>query len=304
MTDSFETHRPRLFGLAYRMLGSAAEAEDIVQEAYLRWHSASGSEIREEKAFFYTVVTRLCLDELKSARRKRETYPGPWLPEPIVTDPEIDDETLSLAFLVLLESLTPAERAAYLLFEVFDYSHAELARILGKSEASCRKLVQRAREQVRERRPRFAPSKEAHALMLSSFLEACTEGDLEGLRRLLAEEVVASTDSGGKVRGASQKPVQGRDAVARLFVGLARRLDPALVIEVAEANGWPTFVGRSQGDVQNLLAIETDGERIHAVRVIVNPEKLTRVRVDKERIRDAAERMAVDCGGALLNLTE
>lgn len=275
--ERFETFRPQLLRIAYRMLGSATEAEDVVQEAYLRFRSVSSDEVRDERALLHTIVTRLCLDHLKSARKKRETYPGPWLPEPVCTKPDFDDETISLAFLVLLETLTPAERAAYLLHEVFDYSHAELAEMLGKNEAACRQLVHRARKHLIEKRPRFAPSKEAHARMLWSFLRACMDGELEGLRNLLAEEVTAHTDSGGKVPGASQKPVYGRDAVARLFVGLSRRLNPELVPEAIEVNGWPAIAGCLRGEVSNVLTIETDGARIYAVRTIVNPDKLKRV---------------------------
>lgn len=275
---NFEAHRKQLWGVAYRMLGSAAEAEDIVQEGYLRWQAVPDEEVREGRALLYTIVTRLCLDHLKSARRTRETYPGPWLPEPVFTEREVDDESISLAFLVLLESLTPLERAAYLLHEVFDYSHAEVAGILDKSEPSCRQLVHRAREQIRARRPRFAPSKEAHARILGSFLQACTQGDLNGLKSLLADDVIASTDSGGRVRGASRKPVQGRDAVARLFIGLARKLEAELAISIIEVNGWPAFLAREREAVQSVVTIETDGERVHALRVVVNPEKLGWVR--------------------------
>jgi RNA polymerase sigma-70 factor (ECF subfamily) len=278
--ETFEEHRKHLFAVAYRMLGSSAEAEDIVQDAWLRFQEADMAAISSARAWLSTVVTRLCLDELKSARARREEYVGTWLPEPVRTEggePLADAESISLAFLVLLESLTPAERAVYLLHEVFDYSHAEVAAIVGKEEAACRQLFHRARARVVERRPRFAPSREQHSQILGSFLQAVTAGDISGLQSLLAEGVVTYPDGGGKVR-AAKKPVLGGAAVARFLVGIARKghMDPKAV-EVAIVNGWPALVLREGGRATLVVGIETDGEKIHAVHIVVNPDKLARV---------------------------
>lgn len=276
--ELFEAQRRQLRAVAYRMLGSLAEAEDVVQEAYLRWQTTDPAKIDSPQGFLTTVVTRLCLDQLKSARRTRETYVGPWLPEPIATESDRGDpESLSLAFLVLMESLSAAERAAYLLHEVFDYSHAEVARILDKDEAACRQLCHRARGHIVERRPRFAPSKEQHLRLLGGFLQAVTAGDLAGLTGMLTADVTSYSDGGGKVR-AALKPVRGPSSVARLFLsrkGLAW-LGPAQS-EIADINGWPALVMRREGRAQLVLTIETDGEKISALRLIVNPDKLARL---------------------------
>ncbi|MDY7226048.1 RNA polymerase sigma-70 factor [Hyalangium rubrum] len=277
MEEAFEAHRPTLQAIAYRMLGSAAEAEDIVQEAWLRWQATPRDEVRSERAFLSTVVTRLCLDHLKSARATREVYPGPWLPEPVQTDAGVDPETISLAFLVLLESLSPVERAVYLLHEVFGYSHAEVARMVGKEEAACRQSLHRAREHIQARRPRFAPSKQAHERLVLGFLSACVSGDLESLKHLLAEDVTVWSDGGGKARGAATRPVRGADSVARLYIGGAKKAAHGVVPEIIEVNGWPALVLRLQGVVLNVITFETDGERIHAIRSVLNPDKLVRV---------------------------
>lgn len=275
--QSFEAHRSSMLAIAYRMLGSAAEAEDVVQEAWLRWQAAEREAVRSERAFLSTVVTRLCLDRLKSARANREQYVGPWLPEPIRTDSQVDPESISLAFLVLLESLSPVERAVYLLHEVFGYSHAEVAEMVGKEEAACRQILHRAREHIHARRPRFAPSKQAHERLVTGFISACVSGDLDGLQRLLAEDVTSWSDGGGRVRGAALNAVRGANAVARLFLGLMKKAPPGVTPELAEVNGWPALVLRLDGAVFDVMSFETDGERIHAIRSVLNPEKLTRI---------------------------
>jgi RNA polymerase sigma-70 factor (ECF subfamily) len=276
--EAFETHRPVLLSIAYRMLGSFAEAEDIVQDAWLRWRDAPRDEVLSERAFLATVVTRLCLDQLKSARVTRETYVGPWLPEPVRTDRQVDPETISLAFLVLLESLSPIERAVYLLHEVFEFSHAEVARMVGKEEPACRQILHRAREHVLARRPRFAPTRQAHERLLESFMSACMSGDLEGLKQLLAEDAVAWADGGGKIRGAALKPVQGAESVARLYIGIVKKIPAGLSVEaeVRDVNGWPALVLKVNGALFDIISLETDGERIHGIRAVLNPEKLAR----------------------------
>ncbi len=265
--------RRRLFALAYRMLGSRAEAEDVLQDAWLRWQGVS--DVRSPSAWLTTTVTRLCLDQLKSARLERETYVGPWLPEPIAThEPELDAESVSLAFLAVLERLTPAERAVFLLHDVFDYSHAEIAETLGLGEANVRKLRQRAKEHLALEKPRFAPTKERHAEILLSFAAACQNGELSPLRALLAEGARAYTDGGGKAR-AARKVVFGRDRVARLLHGLGRKGGAeGIEAELSVLNGWPALILRRSSGVFGVLAIETDGHEVFSVHLVLNPDKL------------------------------
>lgn len=276
--ERFETERPRLRSLAYRMLGSMAEAEDVVQDAFLRWQSEDDARIDNPPGFLTTVVTRLCLDVQKSARSRREAYVGPWLPEPLMDiDPAPrDPQSISLAFLVVLESLSPLERAAFLLAEVFDHTSAEIATILGRDEAACRQLVSRARAHVAARKPRFAPSREAHERVLTGFLMACATGDVGGLSKMLAADVTAWNDGGGRVR-AALKPVFGPDRVARLIVGVLRKGPQDISVTVADVNGWPAIVVRHGAVVQSITDLETDGEHIFAVRTVLNPDKLHRV---------------------------
>jgi RNA polymerase sigma-70 factor (ECF subfamily) len=277
--EAFREQRPRLFGLAYRLLGSVADAEDVLQDAWLRLQAADAADIESLGAWLSTVVTRLCLDQLKSARSRRETYPGPWLPEPLPTEAAADRESLSMAFLLLLEQLTPAERAAYLLHEVFEYSHGEIAEIIGTSAANCRQLALRARNHLRDRRPRFAPSPESHERLLTQFLQVAQSGQLEPLKKLLSEEVVLRSDGGGKASAAT-RPIHGSDRVARFFLGLGGKIAKhPLPIEfrVLSVNGWPALVTLEAGRVRFVLSAETDGRRIHGLYSVLNPDKLIAV---------------------------
>src|SRR5438067_4431384 len=225
VVESFESYRPNLFAIAYRMLGSAMDAEDMVQETYLRYQTTPAEPIRSLKAYLTTIIIRLCMDQLQLARRKREVYVGPWLPEPILTtttsasgDPEerVDrEESISLAFLVLLEQLQPFERAVFLLREVFEYDYAEIAAMLGKSEAACRRSFSRAKLHLREHRPRFPASRETHRQLLSGYYQAVEAGETTALMNLLSENVILWADGGGKVKQAALRPIRGRDAVAR-----------------------------------------------------------------------------------------
>ena len=293
MAETFEDYRTHLFAIAYRMLGSAMDAEDMVQETYLRLQ-ATPRETREGivslKAYLTTILTRLCLNQLQSAQRRREQYVGPWLPEPIGTDRASETasaanpearmelyESVSLAFLVLLEELPPIERAVFLLREVFDYEYAEVAAFLGKSEVACRQAASRAKKHLAERRPRFTPSPQTQREMLASFLQAVRGGDMDGLMTLLADDVTLWADAGGKVRQAPLRPIVGRDAVARLSVGTVRFLPEGYTSEIAEINGQPAIVIRTGGHAFSVIAVEVDGQRIRTVRVIANPEKLRRV---------------------------
>jgi RNA polymerase sigma-70 factor (ECF subfamily) len=282
--EAYEELRPLLFSIAYRMLGSVSEAEDIVQEAFLRFHRASGEEVEIEspKAYLSAVTTRLSIDHLRSARVRRERYVGEWLPEPLLTDAAPDAaqavetaDSLSLAFLVLLESLTPVERAVFLLREVFAYGYDEIAGVVGKSEENCRQLALRARRQVEARRPRFEASRRQREELARRFFAATEEGDTEGLLDLLAADVVVYGDGGGKAPS-WPRPIYGRERVARLFAGLgaqARRLD--VRSRAVEVNGQPgAAFFDSEGRLTNVISLDIADGLVQAVRSIINPEKL------------------------------
>jgi RNA polymerase sigma-70 factor (ECF subfamily) len=260
------------------MLGDRAAAEDVVQEAFLKTREAPP--LDSPKAWLSTVVTRLCLDQLKSARARRESYVGPWLPEPLPTDdrpdPMMARETLSMAFLVLLETLSPVERAVFLLHEVFDYSHAEVAEIVGKEEAAVRQILHRAKSHVVAGRPRFSGSREQHYRLLMGFVQACSLGDVDGLKQLLAEDVVSLSDGGGKAH-AALKPVHGADPVARMLIGLVKKGAAGASYEIRNLNGDLAIVGSINGRVDNVLFIATDGERITEIEIVRNPDKLSRI---------------------------
>src|SRR5215469_1543417 len=283
--ETFETYRPYLFSIAYRMLGSAMDAEDMVQETYLRYRRTPPDTIASLKAFLTTILTRLCMDQLHLARRQRETYLGPWLPEPItatdtlaLVSPEerVDrDESISLAFLVLLEELQPFERAVFLLREVFEYDYAEIAAFLGKSEDACRQSFSRAKKHLAEHRPRFPATAETHRQLLTSFHQAVQAGDMTALMGMLADDVTLWADGGGRVKGAATRPVLGRDAVARFSIGATRRFLPeGYGAEIDEVNGEPALVIRGPDHALLVLTIEVEGQQIRTVRIVANPEKL------------------------------
>lgn len=281
-----EEYRPLLFAIAYRMLGSVADAEDAVQDTFLRWQRAvsSGVEIQSPKSWLTTTVTNRCLDELGSARVKREAYVGPWLPEPLVGEaaPDVADrvadlETLSLAFLVVLESLTPKERAAFLLHDVFGYGFAEVGRMLGEAEATCRQLAKRARARVAERRPRFPAPAEQRERLTSQFIAAIELGDVAGLATLLADDVAVWADGGGKVH-AARKPVIGRDKVALYLVNITRLAPPGTEFVPQLVNGQPGVMTLIDGVPYNAIAFDVADGAIRAVYVVVNPDKLRRLR--------------------------
>ncbi|HKV83999.1 MAG TPA: RNA polymerase sigma-70 factor [Ktedonobacterales bacterium] len=287
MAETFESYRAYLFSIAYRMLGSAMDAEDMVQETFLRYQAAMPETIVSLKAYLATILTRLCLDQLHLARRSRDTYLGPWLPEPVRTDEAIvaaspeerveEYESLSLAFMMLLEELQPVERAVFLLREVFDYEYDEIATMLGKSEVACRQSFSRAKKHLADRRPRFPASVEAHRQMLTRFIQATQDGDLDGLVSMLAEDVTLWADGGGRVRGAATRPISGRLAVARFAVGSLRFLPPDYAVEVASVNGQPAIVIRVGGQPYLVLSVVAEGDRIQSVQVIANPAKLAHV---------------------------
>lgn len=278
---TFESYRPLLFSIAYRMLGTAMEAEDIVQEAYLRYRQVH--HIRSSKAYLTTIVTRLCLDHLKSAKTQREKYIGTWLPEPVRTGEApgaiLDrHESISMAFLVLLENLTPVERAVLLLRDVFDYSYADIAVMVDKSEANCRRYYRRAKQFLAERQPRFEPSSAEQKKLTQSFLRALTTGDVEGLTEMLAEDAALYGDGGGKAPAVHQ-PLVGRDAVTRfLLLGIYRLLPADTHIELAEINGSPSALFWGQDDLYFVMNLTIVDHKIEAIRNILNPDKLAHIR--------------------------
>jgi RNA polymerase sigma-70 factor, ECF subfamily len=277
----FDRLRPLLFSIAYRMLGSVMDAEDVVQEAYLRWQRASETEVRSPRAYLSAVVTRLCIDQLRSAKARREEYLGPWLPEPLPTEPAPDaavlEESLSMAFLVLLESLNPTERAVFLLREVFDYDYGEISYLVDKSEENCRQIARRARQSVAARRPRFESSPEQEERLMGGFLEACFGGDMERLLALLSEDVTLWSDGGGKTR-AALRPIHGADKVARFFSGILRKAPPGFVVRRASINGRPGLIGYVEdGRPQSVATFDVAEGSIRAIRLAVNPEKLRAV---------------------------
>lgn len=283
MSEVFEEHRQRLFGIAYRMTGSAADAEDLVQEAYLRWQGAARDEVRSPREYLTATVTRLSIDFLRSARVRREEYVGPWLPEPLADESARDPvealtlaESLRTAFLLLLETLSPGERAAFLLREVFDYEYADLARVLGKSEAACRQAVRRARQRIAERRPRFSSSSEQLEQITERFARACADGDPDALLALLSEGVVYVADGGGKVP-AALRPVLGAANVGRLMLGLAGKLPPGMRWNIQRVNGQPAVVGSVEGKPHSVITLAVAEGRIEAIYVVSNPEKLGRL---------------------------
>jgi RNA polymerase sigma-70 factor (ECF subfamily) len=278
----FAEQRPKLFGVAYRMLGSVADAEDVIQETYLRWQevATAGTAIDSPSAYLTTMVSRRCLDELRSARRRREQYVGEWLPEPLLEDDRVDPaattelaDSLSTAFLVVLEALSPGERAAFLLHDVFGYEYPELARILSRGEAACRQLVTRARRRVAERRPRFDVSPEEHARLLNEFLHATAAGDVDGLVSLLAHDAVLQSDGGGVVT-ASRNPIHGADRVARWMVGVTAKAPPGFAVEPGPVNGLPGVVMRVDGAMYGVMSIDVRDGKFQNVYIVVNPEKL------------------------------
>ena len=280
MNDDFAPHRPRLRAIAYRMLGSVADAEDAVQETALRWHRADRDKVDNPEAWLVRACTRVSIDLLR--RRRRESYTGPWLPEPAVepaADPPALAESLRLAFLLMLERLTPHERAAFLLREVFDTPYGEVAATLGVSEAACRQYVSRARRHIAEERTRFAVAPRAEVELMGRFGAALAAGDLSAITSLLAADARLVSDGGGKVV-AALNVVTGADKVARFFVGIAGKAPADLVWVPAAFNGSPAIVGEVGGRIFGVMSIATDGERITSVFVQRNPDKLAGVMVN------------------------
>ncbi len=289
-------HRAYLVSVAYRMLSSVADAEDVVQEAFIRYMKEARDDVRAPRAFLTTIVTRLCLDRMKDAHHKRVDYVGPWLPEPLMTStmtstmtsatPDAADnmmvlQSISQAFLVMLERLTPLQRAVLLLHDVFDYDHKDIAAIVERDVAAVRKTLERARRDVQQHRPRFAPTTAAHRRMVEAFAMALMSSDTAALSQVLAADVVATSDGGGKAN-AARNAIVGSDHVARFFIGISKM--PAVAGKnvgavVADVNGWPALVVTLDDVPYTVIQLETDGETIYAVRSVLNPDKLRAISV-------------------------
>jgi RNA polymerase sigma-70 factor, ECF subfamily len=290
-TDTFQIHRPRLLALAYRLLGSRADAEDVVQDAWLRWHQADQSAILDPLAWLVTATTRLGIDRLRVLRARREHYVGPWLPEPARIEQEGDlpgdridpapgparsaeaAEQVSLAFLAVLERLGTEERAAFLLKEAFDYDYAQIAALLGHGEANCRQMVHRARQRLAAARPRFEVSPQRHRLLLEKFMHAARGGDRAALEGLLHADAQLVSDGGGKAV-AVIRPLSGGERIARLFWAAYRRQDPAVEWRMGRVNGEPAVLRYRGGVLAAVMVAITDGERITELFTVANPDKL------------------------------
>lgn len=273
----FDRHRSLLFTLAYELLGSVADAEDMVQEAYLRWSGRPPGPVENPRAYLAQVVTRLSLNRLRTLARRREDYVGPWLPEPLLTTPDVADdvvlaESVSLALLVVLESLGPKERAVFVLREVFGYSHDEIARAVGSTPGAVRQVAHRARQHVEARRPRFATDPATAGRVRAEFERSVLTGDLQRLMDVLAPEVVLLTDGGGVV-SAARRPIQGPDPVARFLLGVVAK-SPQSRLETAVVNGGPAWLARVSGRVIAAVQVVVGGGRIDQVLIVNNPEKL------------------------------
>ena len=278
---TFEQYRGLLFSIAYRMLGIVADAEDMLQETFIRWQAATDAEVRSPRAFLVTIISRLCINHLQSARVQREVYVGQWLPEPLATDPASDplgivkmDETISMAFLVLLERLTPVERAVFLLREVFEYDYAEIAQTLGQSEVNCRQILARARKHVSAVRPRFKASPRKQTDLLERFLKATGAGDLDGLVAVLSNDVVLHTDGGGRAV-AVPNLIYGADHVARAILGGVKKFTPKDIDpRITQLNGEPGVVIYLNGKPLSAFTLDVQDDRVQAIYFVTNPEKL------------------------------
>ncbi|MFJ3583547.1 RNA polymerase sigma-70 factor [Streptomyces sp. NPDC090127] len=283
LTDVFQEHRPLLHGVAYRMLGRAADAEDVVQDAWLRWTAADREDVREPRAYLVRITTRLALDRLRQVQARREAYVGPWLPEPVLTDygPSASDtaeravlaDSVSLAVLVVLESLSPLERAVFVLREAFGFPYAQIATVLDRSEAAVRQLAGRARRHVDEGRPRYDVDPAERRDLTERFLAAAADGDLDGLLALLAPDVRLVGDSGGKSK-APLRVIDGADKVGRFLLAVASGAEAAFEVRIAEVNGGPGLLVLDGGKPDSVFQIEVRDGRVQCVYIVRNPDKL------------------------------
>ena len=282
-TAVFEAQRPYLRAVAYRLLGRVGDAEDVVQEAWLRWREVDRATVMDDRAYLTQVTTRLAIDRLRREQRRRETYVGPWLPEPVALEPDVADrvelaDSVEMALLVVLETLSPLERAVFVLREAFGAPYEEIALVVDRSEEAVRQLAHRARQHVDERRPRFDADARTRREVTERFLAAAAGGDVDALMELLAPDVTLVSDGGGVVR-AALRPIEGADAVARWLAGVAARGLAEPSMEVVELNGGPAAVVRSRGELQAAIVLGVAGGRVRAVYLVANPEKLARLDV-------------------------
>jgi RNA polymerase sigma-70 factor (ECF subfamily) len=279
--EEYQRWRPYLFSIAYRMLGSVAESEDILQDTYLRWRQAAGDQIDNPKAYLSTIVTRLCLDRLGELRHEREAYPGPWLPEPLATpatESRSKRETLTTAFLLLLERLSPVERAVYLLREVFEHSYKDIALIINKKPANCRQILHRAKVHLEEDRRSQEQDEQENRRLLEQLLKFTREGDYNRLREILVEDARLTADGGGKVRGALRHILQGAEPVAKFILGAARKLGPSEGwVEFKDLNGTPAGMGMSPQGIYMVITLQQREGRITDIFITANPDKLRAV---------------------------
>ncbi|HEY6642140.1 RNA polymerase sigma factor SigJ [Povalibacter sp.] len=278
--DIFTQHRPRLWGVAYRMLGAKADAEDVLQDAYLRWHSTDSAQVESPEAWLMTATTRLSIDRLRHRKIEREAYFGPWLPEPLsaadTQTPEVAaelDSDVSIAFMAMLEALSPEERAAFILHDIIDDDYADIADALGKSEAACRQMVHRARERVTSRRRRFVVDDATRTRMLQKFICAMATGDRQQIKAVFDENSVHVSDGGGKAT-AAHRPLHGAERISMLWYAVTRRLSGDFRYSIVRVNGEPGLALFIRGRLFAVTAVETDGEKIHGYYSITNPEKL------------------------------
>ncbi|ADJ48141.1 RNA polymerase sigma-70 factor, ECF subfamily [Amycolatopsis mediterranei S699] len=284
MTEAFVAHRNLLFTVAYEMLGSAADAEDVLQETWLRWAEVDQSEVREERAYLVRITTRLALNRLRTMKRRKEAYVGPWLPEPLLTTPDVAEdvelaESVSMALMLVLETLAPTERAVFVLREVFDVGYGEIAEAVGKTPAAVRQIAHRARRHVDARRPREVVSARETRAVLESFQRAIEGRDLQGLLDLLAPDVVLMSDGGG-VKQAALRPVAGADKVSRFIVGGIGRTEIQVTGVPVVVNGNPALALNVDGVFDGIMAVRVEGGRISGLYFVRNPEKLTRVEAE------------------------
>jgi RNA polymerase sigma-70 factor (ECF subfamily) len=283
-TALFQQHRPRLFGLAYRMLGTPGDAEDVLHDAWLRWHEQDTALLDDPEAWLVTVTTRLALDRLRRAKTERQHHVGPWLPEPLIAEEEEPQtkaergESLQISFLLMLERLSAEERAAFLLHDIFDYSHAEAAAMLGIAEDACRQRAHRAKQRLREGRPRFTHAPEAQQRLLEKFMQAMQQPTPDVLKSLFADDVMLLADGGGRAT-AVLRPLQGNDRVARLYNQIATRYQTVEAVHRLQwLNGAPALLTWVEGELATVMWIETDGEQIVAIQSLRDPLKLARLK--------------------------
>lgn len=280
-TETFVAHRNLLFTIAYEMLGSASDAEDVLQETWLRWVGVDLDTVRNRRAYLVRITTRQALTRLRTLSRRKESYVGPWLPEPMLTTPDVAEdvelaESVSMAMLLVLETLKPAERAVFVLREVFEFEYDDIAYAVDKSPASVRQIAHRAREHVAARRPRELVSPAESSSALAAFQRAVNTGDLQGLLDILAPDVVALADGGG-VKRAVPQPVVGADKVVRLFSGGMSKIDAQVSAEAVHVNGWPALIVRLEGELDGVMAVRVERGLITGMYYVRNPEKLKRV---------------------------